>query len=58
MTLQTTDATTSRERIDAVTTTITCAEITVEDAVVVSGYCYNTKPTNRGFIACRLLVKG
>ena len=46
VTLQVTDATKSRKRIDAVTTTITCAEITVEDAVVVSGYVDNTEPTD------------
>jgi hypothetical protein len=58
VTLQTTDATKFRKCVDGVTTTITCAEIAVEDVVVVNGSVDNTEPTDRIFVVRRLLVKG
>jgi len=57
VTFLTTDATRFRLRVDGTTSTITLADIVVDDKVTVWGYADNQDPTDRIYVARRILVR-
>ncbi len=55
--LQIGDATRLLKRVDGVTSPITLADIAIDDKVTVNGLVDNTQPTDKEFIARRVLVR-